>query len=187
LQLLVRQAPSLHRARIGRMDPLVPSFRRELRARAHSLHPVVSIGQHGLTPSVIHEIDVALLAHELVKVRVFSDDRNARTAMLEQVCKALDCAAVQQIGKLFVLWRARPPSEGAAPVQKFPRKRTPAPASSSSTAELRRRSAAHTTGRTGKGGAPAPLAEPARRARTPGKAPSGVPRAAAPRRRRGLG
>jgi RNA-binding protein len=44
------------------MDPLLPSFRRELRARAHSLHPVVSIGQHGLTPSVIHEIDVALLA-----------------------------------------------------------------------------------------------------------------------------
>jgi RNA-binding protein len=72
------------------MDPLLPSFRRELRARAHSLHPVVSIGQHGVTPSVIHEIDVALLAHELVKVRVFSDDRTARTAMLEQVCKALE-------------------------------------------------------------------------------------------------
>ena len=85
------------------MDPLLPSFRRQLRARAHALHPVVSIGQHGLTPSVIHEIDVALLAHELVKVRIFSDDRSARAAMLDQVCNALDCAAVQQIGKLLVL------------------------------------------------------------------------------------
>src|SRR5436190_17361966 len=116
------------------MDPLLPSFRRELRARAHSLHPVVSIGQHGLTPSVIHEIDVALLAHELVKVRVFGDDRDVRTAMLDQVCKALDCAAIQQIGKLLVLWRARPPSaEEPAPVTR-PRKQRPAAAPPSSAA-----------------------------------------------------
>src|SRR6476646_3854658 len=130
------------------MDPLLPSFRRELRARAHSLHPVVSIGQHGLTPSVIHEIDVALLAHELVKVRVFSDDRTARTAMLEQVCKALGCAAVQQIGKLLVLWRARPPSaDEPAPLQR-PRKQRPAAAPPSSAALSRRRRATG-TGSTG--------------------------------------
>src|SRR3954463_7642394 len=123
------------------MDPLLPSFRRELRARAHSLHPVVSIGQHGLTPSVIHEIDVALLAHELVKVRVFSDDRSARTAMLDQVCTALDCAAVQQIGKLLVLWRARPPSADEPAAVKQPRKQRPAAAPPSSAASSRRRRA----------------------------------------------
>jgi putative YhbY family RNA-binding protein len=169
------------------MDPLLPSFRRELRARAHSLHPVVSIGQHGLTPSVIHEIDVALLAHELVKVRVFSDDRAARTAMLEQACKALDCAAVQQIGKLFVLWRARPPSADEPAPVKRPRKLRPTAAPPSSAALSRRRRA---TG----SGATEGVRDTGRRARaasveppklrTPGKAPSGVPRAAAPRRRR---
>jgi len=54
------------------MNPLTPSQRRALRAKAHHLDPVVTIGHHGLTPAVLHEIDVALLAHELVKIRVFS-------------------------------------------------------------------------------------------------------------------
>ena len=97
------------------MEPLLPSFRRALRARAHPLHPVVSIGQHGLTPAVLHEIDVALLAHELIKVRVFNDDRDARTALLADICTALGCAPVQQIGKLLVMWRARPATEETAP------------------------------------------------------------------------
>ena len=74
------------------MDPLLPSFRRELRARAHALDPVVAIGQHGLTPAVLHEIDVALKAHELIKVRVFNGDREARSAMLGRIIGALDCA-----------------------------------------------------------------------------------------------
>jgi RNA-binding protein len=90
------------------MDPLTPSFRRELRARAHALDAVVAIGQHGLTPAVMREIDVALKAHELIKVRVFNDDREAREAMLERIREALDCAPVQQIGKLLVLFRPRP-------------------------------------------------------------------------------
>ena len=97
------------------MDPLTPSFRRELRARAHALDAVVAIGQHGLTPAVMREIDVALKAHELIKVRVFNDDRDAREAMLGRIRDALDCAPVQQIGKLLVLWRPRPadPAEAA--------------------------------------------------------------------------
>ena len=47
----------------------------ELKARAHHLHPVVMVGQQGLTESVIKETDAALTAHELIKVRVFGDDR----------------------------------------------------------------------------------------------------------------
>ena len=87
--------------------------RRELRARAHHLDPVVAIGLHGLTPTVVHEIDVALLAHELIKVRVFSDDRAARSALLDEVVRALDAAPVQQLGKLFVLWRPNPDKQAA--------------------------------------------------------------------------
>src|SRR6185312_15950621 len=56
----------------------------------------------------LHEIDVALTAHELIKVRVFNDDRRQRESMLGRIAHALDCAPVQQIGKLLVLWRARP-------------------------------------------------------------------------------
>src|SRR6185312_15463206 len=104
------------------MEPLLPSFRRELRARAHRLHPVVSIGHQGLTPAVLHEIDVALAAHELLKVRVMSDDRDERAALLDRICAEVDCAPVQQIGKLLVLWRPRradaspePPRKGKRP------------------------------------------------------------------------
>ena len=95
------------------MDPLLPAFRRDLRARAHHLHPVVAIGHHGLTPPVLHEIDVALTAHELIKVRLSSDDREERDGLLTRICGALDCGAVQQIGKLLVLWRPRPAGTAA--------------------------------------------------------------------------
>src|SRR3982751_3293859 len=68
---------------------LSPVERRALQARAHALHPVVSIGEEGLTPSVLHEIDVNLLAHELIKIRVFNDLRGAREALLHQLCEVL--------------------------------------------------------------------------------------------------
>ena len=98
------------------MNPLTPALRRELRAKAHHLHPVVSVGQHGLTPAVLKEIDVNLLAHQLIKVRVFTDEREAREAMLERICTALDASPVQHIGKLLVVWRRapEPPAEKPA-------------------------------------------------------------------------
>jgi putative YhbY family RNA-binding protein len=92
------------------MPPITPARLRELRAKAHHLHPVVRVGQHGLTPAVIREIDVNLRAHELIKVRVFSEARDERRALLERICAALDAAPVQQIGKLLVLWRPAPES-----------------------------------------------------------------------------
>ncbi|TMG81968.1 MAG: ribosome assembly RNA-binding protein YhbY [Betaproteobacteria bacterium] len=92
------------------MPPITPARRRELRAKAHHLHPVVRVGQHGLTPAVIREIDVNLRAHELIKVRVFSEARDERRALLDRICAALDAAPVQQIGKLLVLWRPAPES-----------------------------------------------------------------------------
>jgi RNA-binding protein len=84
---------------------LSPAQRRDLRAKAHPLHPVVSIGQHGLTPRVMHEIDVALKAHGLIKVRVFSDDRAQRETMLAHIADELDAAPVQHLGKLLIVWR----------------------------------------------------------------------------------
>ena len=165
------------------MEPLSPSSRRALRARAHPLHPVVSIGQHGLTPAVLHEIDVALLAHELIKVRVFNDDRIARTALLADICAALGCAPVQQIGKLLVVWRARPmtaePLPAKRPTLGWQSARQAAPAATD-----RRRRRAVTTTHANSPRNDGAAVTPKARARPPGKAPSGVPRAAAPRRRR---
>lgn len=85
--------------------------RRALRARAHSLHPVVSIAQKGLTDAVAHEADAALKAHELIKVRVYNDDRDEREAFLAELCERLDAAPIQHIGKLLVLYRPAPEDE----------------------------------------------------------------------------
>ena len=111
------------------MRTLAPAERRAFRAKAHSLHPVVAIGQHGLTPAVLHEIDVNLLAHELIKIRVHGDDRDEREALLERICSDLDAAPVQHLGKILTIWRPAPPPE-PEPVARKPerseRKRTPA-------------------------------------------------------------
>ncbi|MDO4998536.1 MAG: ribosome assembly RNA-binding protein YhbY [Neisseria sp.] len=77
----------------------------ELKARAHHLHPVVMVGQNGLTDAVIKETDAALTAHELIKVRVFGDEREERVAICGALCEAVDAQLVQHIGKLLVLYR----------------------------------------------------------------------------------
>jgi len=101
---------------------LTAAQRREHRAASHHLDPVAAIGGDGLTEGVRREVDAALKAHGLIKVRVFSDDRAARETMLAELTDALGAAPVQHIGKLLVLWRPIPPKErveredrGAAP------------------------------------------------------------------------
>jgi RNA-binding protein len=105
------------------MQTLSPAQRRALRAKAHHLHPVVSIGQHGLTPAVLHEIDVNLGAHELIKIRAFSDQRAERDTMLARICDALGAAAVQHLGKVLIIWRPQPeePKEKAPPSDRVAR------------------------------------------------------------------
>jgi len=90
------------------MIELSPAERKELRGEAHHLDPVVMIGADGLTPAVSKEIEGALNAHGLIKVRVFSDDRAGREALLQQLAEAHSAAPVQHIGKLLVLWRPIP-------------------------------------------------------------------------------
>jgi RNA-binding protein len=90
---------------------LTPAQRKEKRADAHHLDPVVMIGGDGLTPAVQKEVDAALNAHGLIKVRVFSDERSAREAMFAALAEELNAAPIQHIGKLLVLWRPMPPKE----------------------------------------------------------------------------
>ncbi|HEX7640298.1 MAG TPA: YhbY family RNA-binding protein [Burkholderiaceae bacterium] len=93
---------------------LTPAERKEKRGDAHHLDPVVMIGADGLTPAVLKETEAAIRAHGLIKVRVFSDDRAAREALLQELADKLDAAPVQHIGKLLVLWR---PVEEATPAE----------------------------------------------------------------------
>jgi putative YhbY family RNA-binding protein len=103
---------------------LTPAERKGHRSSAHHLDPVVMIGSEGLTPAVSKEIDNALSAHSLIKVRVFSEDRAAREAMLQTLADALGAAPIQHIGKLLVLWRPIPPKEKAVRDDRMPGPRT---------------------------------------------------------------
>jgi putative YhbY family RNA-binding protein len=99
---------------------LTPAQRKAHRAQAHHLDPIVMIGNEGLTPAVKKEADAALKAHALIKVRVFSDDRAAREAMLQTLADDLNAAPIQHIGKLLVLWRPMPEKERADDENRMP-------------------------------------------------------------------
>lgn len=99
---------------------LTPAERREQRAAAHHLAPVVLIGGDGLTPGVRKEVDAALNAHGLIKVRVFNDDRAARELMYQELAAELNAAPIQHIGKLLVFWRPIPPKERTVDEDRMP-------------------------------------------------------------------
>jgi RNA-binding protein len=87
---------------------LTPRERAALKARAHALEPVVTVGQAGASDAVISEIDRALTAHGLVKVKLSGADRAARAALTTTICDRTSAEAVQQVGRVLVLWRPRP-------------------------------------------------------------------------------
>ena len=79
--------------------------RKALKARAHKLDPIVQIGAKGVTEEVIAEIDRALKAHELIKVRAGTMDRDQRDRALVSIIEKTRAERVQQVGKVFVLYR----------------------------------------------------------------------------------
>ena len=89
------------------MLKLTPAQRSDLRAQAHDLAPVVMIGDGGLTPGVMKEIETSLNSHGLIKIRVLGDDRDVRVAHYEAICADLGAAPVQHIGKLLVIYRPK--------------------------------------------------------------------------------
>ena len=89
------------------MAGLSPIEHKKLKARAHALDPIIHLGGNGLTEAVIAEIDRALTAHELIKVRAVTLERDAREAALAEICTKLDAQPVQHIGKVLVLYRKK--------------------------------------------------------------------------------
>ena len=90
------------------MLSLTISEQRDLKARAHSLNPVVTIGNAGLSEAVMTEIAASLKTHELIKIRVMSNDRMLRETLHTTICTQLNAAAVQHIGKILVVYLPNP-------------------------------------------------------------------------------
>jgi RNA-binding protein len=82
--------------------------RARLKSRAHALEPIVQVGQGGVSDAVVGELERALTAHELIKVKINGTDRDARHTTAEEICTRTGAAAVQQVGKVLVLWRPKP-------------------------------------------------------------------------------
>ena len=83
-----------------------------MKARAHALEPVVHVGSAGITDRLVAEVDRALTAHELIKVKVGVDDREARVRIGDEICARTDATAVHRVGKVLILWRPRPANDG---------------------------------------------------------------------------
>lgn len=87
------------------MLTLSPGQRSFLRAKAHPLNPVVTIGDAGLSEAVMKEVERSLAHHELIKIKSHSGDKGQRESQLAQICEALDAAPVQLIGKVLVIYK----------------------------------------------------------------------------------
>ena len=91
--------------------PLTSRERAALKARAHALEPLVHVGGAGVTDAVIAEAERALTAHELIKVKIATDDRDARVEMGNEIAERTGAAIVHRVGKVVILWRASPDEE----------------------------------------------------------------------------
>jgi len=86
---------------------LTPKQRRYLRSLAHNRKPVVIIGNAGLTPSVVNEIDVSLTRHELIKIKLNSELRNKHHEEAEKICRQTGSEWVQDIGRISIIYRPK--------------------------------------------------------------------------------
>ena len=87
---------------------LSPRQRAQLKARAHALEPVVQVGQARASEAVRAEVERALTANGLIKVRLNGADRESRAELRDTFCAQTGAAAVQMVGRILILWRPRP-------------------------------------------------------------------------------
>ncbi|PCH85820.1 MAG: ribosome assembly RNA-binding protein YhbY [Piscirickettsiaceae bacterium] len=79
-----------------------------LKAHTHSLKPVVRLGQSGLSPSVLDEVELALEHHELIKVKIAASDRKQKKAFIETIAEKTLSTVIQSIGSVAVFYRENP-------------------------------------------------------------------------------
>ena len=88
------------------MKSLTPAQRQHLKSLAHTRQPVVMIGNNGLSAAVLKEIELALNAHELIKIKAASNELDTRRTWMAEICAGTGANPVQQIGKVLVIYRA---------------------------------------------------------------------------------
>jgi len=93
------------------MDDLNAAAKKALKARAHSLNPILQLGEKGLTDSVVTEIERAIAAHELIKIRAAPLNRDEREVALASICERTNSHPVQHIGKMLIVYRQKPQAE----------------------------------------------------------------------------
>ncbi|MFQ5345450.1 MAG: ribosome assembly RNA-binding protein YhbY [Mariprofundus sp.] len=82
--------------------------RKELRAKAHDLKPVIRVGQKGISENLLLETSRALDTHELIKVHIAQNDREARKQCMQELASRSEAELVGQIGKICILYRRNP-------------------------------------------------------------------------------
>lgn len=90
------------------MMPLTSKFKQELKAKAHKLKPIVLMGNHGLSESVVKEIDRGLHDHELIKIRIPGSDREAKQAVFLEACELTHAEPIQLMGSVGIIYRKNP-------------------------------------------------------------------------------
>ncbi len=81
------------------------TLKQALKAKAHHLKPVVLMGVKGLTPAVVEETNIALLAHELIKVKINGAEKADRQLITKELCTKLQAALIQLIGNTAIIYR----------------------------------------------------------------------------------
>ena len=90
------------------MQPLSGKQRRFLRAEAHDLEPIVMVGKEGLSPTVVDAVQAALLAHELIKVRVLDTAPVERKQVAEQLPPLVKAELAGLVGRVVILYKRHP-------------------------------------------------------------------------------
>lgn len=79
--------------------------KKQLKAIAHKIKPVVTVGQHGMKESINDELEIAIEFHQLIKLKVSVGDRDARDAIIEDICKKHRVELVQRVGNIAILYK----------------------------------------------------------------------------------
>ena len=88
------------------MTELKGSQRKHLRGLAHNLNPAAFVGQKGVTPSLVEEIDAALTASELIKIKFIDHkEKEMKTTLLDEIVRQAKCHLAGMIGHVAVLYR----------------------------------------------------------------------------------
>ena len=88
------------------MNKLTNNQKKFLRSRGHALKPIVMVGQHGLSESVLAELESTMTKHELLKIKIRADDKHDRQTMIDEIVSITQAHLIQAIGNIMVIYRA---------------------------------------------------------------------------------